>query len=61
MQTKVCNKCLVFNMSQTTNRILSDVTDKITAGNYQTPEELFVRPDEMLFLTCSDPQVYRVL
>ena len=35
----------------------SDYTDKIVAGNYKTPEELFVRPDEFLFLTCSDPQV----
>lgn len=46
------------------NRIylfFSDYTDKIAEGNYKTPEELFVRPNEFLFLTCSDPQVLTII
>ena len=39
----------------------SDYTAKIAEGNYKTPEELFVRPDEFLFLTCSDPQVLTIV
>lgn len=31
-------------------------TSKISGGGFKTPEELFIRPGEFLFLTCQNPE-----